>query len=159
MARHWASTVHANVKRKKLDKTYMGLSLCFSAVVPVWLSPQCGCWRIRYKTKFGRRSLRIWYTLLAAISILHFRQLTLPLVSHACTRTHNRACNAPVLCTQNIATPTIIPYPHRRGPTMECRPTPHFGLNFLLKSSVYSNMRRCVAALENARLKWLVYEE
>ena len=27
---------------------------------------------------------------------------------------------------------------------------PHFGLNFLLRSSVYSNMRPCVAALENA---------
>ena len=26
----------------------------------------------------------------------------------------------------------IIPYPRERGLTMECRPTPHFGLNFLL---------------------------
>ena len=33
---------------------------------------------------------------------------------------------------------------------MECRPTPHFGLNFMLRSSVYSNMRPCVPALENA---------
>ena len=31
---------------------------------------------------------------------------------------------------------------------MECRPTPHFELNFLLRSSVYSNMHPCVAALE-----------
>ena len=45
---------------------------------------------------------------------------------------------------------TIIPYPHERGPTTECRPTPHFGLDFLLRSSVYLNMRPCVAALENA---------
>ena len=44
----------------------------------------------------------------------------------------------------------IIPYPRERGPTTECRPTPHFGLNFLLRSSVYSNMCPCVAALENA---------
>ena len=42
-----------------------------------------------------------------------------------------------------------IPYPHKRGPTTEYRPTPHFGLNFLLRSNVYSNMRPCVAALEN----------
>ena len=42
-----------------------------------------------------------------------------------------------------------ILYPCERGPTTECRPTPHFGLNFLLRSSVYSNMRPCVAALEN----------
>ena len=27
-ARHRASTVHANVKRKELDKTYTGLSFC-----------------------------------------------------------------------------------------------------------------------------------
>ena len=44
----------------------------------------------------------------------------------------------------------IIPYPCERGPTTEYRPTPHFGLNFLLRSSVYSNMRPCVPALENA---------
>ena len=43
----------------------------------------------------------------------------------------------------------LVPYPRERGPTMECRPTPHFGLNFLLRSNVYSNMRPCVAALEN----------
>ena len=42
-----------------------------------------------------------------------------------------------------------IPYPRERGPTTECPPTPHFGLNFLLRSSIYSNMRPCVAALEN----------
>ena len=45
---------------------------------------------------------------------------------------------------------THVPYPRKSGPTTECRPTPHFGLNFLLSSSVYSNMRLCVAALENA---------
>ena len=33
-------------------------------------------------------------------------------------------------------------YTHERGPT------PHFGLNFLLRSNVYSNMCPCVAALE-----------
>ena len=43
-----------------------------------------------------------------------------------------------------------VPYPRERGPTTECRPTLHFGLNFLLRSSVYSNMRPCVPALENA---------
>ena len=52
----------------------------------------------------------------------------------------------------------IIPYPRERGPTMEYPPTPHFGLNFLLRSSVYSNMRPCVAALKT-QLKWLVYED
>jgi hypothetical protein len=35
-----------------------------------------------------------------------------------------------------------------RGPTTECRPTPHFWLNFLLRSNAYSNMHPCVAALE-----------
>ena len=44
----------------------------------------------------------------------------------------------------------LVPYPRERRPTMECRPTPHFGLNFLLRSSVYTSMRPCVAALENA---------
>ena len=44
----------------------------------------------------------------------------------------------------------ILPYPRERGPTTECPPTPHFGFNFLLSSSVYSNMRPCVAGLENA---------
>ena len=39
-------------------------------------------------------------------------------------------------------------YLRERGPTTECRPTPHFGLNFLQRSSVYSNMHPCVAALE-----------
>ena len=43
-----------------------------------------------------------------------------------------------------------ILYPRERGPTTECQPTPHFGLKFLLRSTVYSNMRPCVAALENA---------
>ena len=33
---------------------------------------------------------------------------------------------------------------------MECRPTPHFGLSFLLRSIAYSNMRPCATALENA---------
>ena len=33
---------------------------------------------------------------------------------------------------------------------MEYLPTPHFGLNLLLRSNVHSNMRPCVAALENA---------
>ena len=44
-----------------------------------------------------------------------------------------------------------IPDPHERGATMEYRPIPHFGLNFLLRSNVYmySNMCLCVAALEN----------
>ena len=41
-------------------------------------------------------------------------------------------------------------YPRERGPTTEYWPTPHFGLNFLLRSSVYSNMHQCVAALEIA---------
>ncbi len=27
-----------------------------------------------------------------------------------------------------------VPYPRERGPTTECRPTPHFWLNFLLRS-------------------------
>ena len=41
-----------------------------------------------------------------------------------------------------------IPYPCERGPTTEYRPTPQFGLNFLLRSNVHLNMRPCVAALE-----------
>ena len=49
-----------------------------------------------------------------------------------------------------LASFLLVPYPRERGPTTECRPTPHFGLNFLLRSSVYSNMRPCVAALESA---------
>ena len=43
-----------------------------------------------------------------------------------------------------------VPYPREREPTTECRHTSHFGLNFLLRSSVYSNMHPCVAALESA---------
>ena len=43
-----------------------------------------------------------------------------------------------------------VPYPWERGPTMECQPTPHFGLNFLLRSNVYLNMCAWVASLENA---------
>ena len=45
IARHWASTVHANMKRKTLDKTYMGLSFCLQhlLVFSVWPSLQCGC--------------------------------------------------------------------------------------------------------------------
>ena len=46
-----------------------------------------------------------------------------------------------------------IPYPRERGPTTECRPDPHFGLNFQPRSNVYSNVRPCVAALENAAQK------
>ena len=53
-----------------------------------------------------------------------------------------------------------IPYPRERGPTMEYWPTPQFGVNFLLRSNVTSNMRPCVAALHGKRkLKWLVYED
>ena len=50
-----------------------------------------------------------------------------------------------------------IPYLHEKGPTTEYRPTPHFGLNFLLRSKVYSNMRPYVAVLEHAcaiTIKW-----
>ena len=50
-----------------------------------------------------------------------------------------------------------LPYPRERGPTMECRPTPQFWLNFLLRSKVYSNMRPYVATLEHAcaiTIKW-----
>ena len=43
----------------------------------------------------------------------------------------------------------LLPYPLERGPTTEYRPTSQFGLNFLLRSNVHSNMRQCVAALEN----------
>ena len=54
-----------------------------------------------------------------------------------------------------VTSSLYIPYPRERGPTMECRPPPpppppHFGLNFQLRSSVHSNMRPCVATLENA---------
>ena len=42
-----------------------------------------------------------------------------------------------------------LPYPRERGPTTEYWPTPHFGPNILLRSNVYSNMRPCVAAMEN----------
>ena len=55
-------------------------------------------------------------------------------------------CTGLSLCT----TCASLPYPRERGPTTEYQPTPHFGLNLLLRSNVYSNMRPCVAALENA---------
>ena len=48
-------------------------------------------------------------------------------------------------------------YLRKKGPTMEYWPTPHFGLNFLLRSKVYSNMHPYVAALEHAcaiTIKW-----
>ena len=156
----------------------MGLSLCFSAVVPVWLSPQCGCWRIRYKTKevvwtkvFADMVGKFAQFLKVSVQSLHIVssdfntsfQTVHTFTSITCVHVRTIAL-AMHLCTQNIATPTIIPYPHERGPTTECRPPPpppppHFGLNFLLRSSVYSNMHLCVAALENGRLKWLVYED
>ena len=40
---------------------------------------------------------------------------------------------------------------------MEYRPTPHFGLNFLLRSKVYYNMHPYVATLEHTcaiTIKW-----
>ena len=55
-------------------------------------------------------------------------------------------CTGLSLCT----TCASLPYPRERGPTTEYQPTPHFGLNLLLRSNVYSNMRPRVAALENA---------
>ena len=51
----------------------------------------------------------------------------------------------------------LLSYLRKKGPTTEYRPTPHFGLNFLLRSKVYSNMRPYVAALEHAcasTIKW-----
>ena len=48
-------------------------------------------------------------------------------------------------------------YLREKGPTTEYRPTPHFGLSFLLRSKVYSNMRPYVAALKHActiTIKW-----
>ena len=50
-----------------------------------------------------------------------------------------------------------ILYLCEKGPTTEYRPIPHFGLNFLLRSKVYSNMSLYVAALEHAcmiTIKW-----
>ena len=47
----------------------------------------------------------------------------------------------------------IVPYPCERGPTTEYQPIPHFGLNFLLRPNVYSNMHPCVAALENTFMR------
>ena len=38
----------------------------------------------------------------------------------------------------------------KEGPLWNVGPPPHFVLNFLLRSNVYSNMGPCVAALENA---------
>ena len=52
------------------------------------------------------------------------------------------------MCTHNYN--LYVPYPHERGPHYGMSAHPHFGLNFLLRSSVYSNMRPCVPALENA---------
>ena len=64
VARRWASTVHASVKRKKLDNTYTDLSFCLQRLLlsSVWPSLQCGCQWIQYKkvNGFGRRSLQIW---------------------------------------------------------------------------------------------------
>ena len=38
--------------------------------------------------------------------------------------------------------------------------TPHFGLNFLLRSNVCSNnMCPCVTAIKKIQLEWLVYED
>ena len=50
-----------------------------------------------------------------------------------------------------------IPYLGEKGPTTEYRPTPHFGLNFLLRCKVYSNMRPYVSAMEHTcaiTIKW-----
>ena len=53
-----------------------------------------------------------------------------------------------------------VPYPCERGPTTEYQPTPHFGLNFLLRANVQLNMRPCVAALEKRSSNgWLMRTE
>ena len=53
------------------------------------------------------------------------------------------------VCAAAMHILAIVPYHCERGPTTEYWPTPHFGLNFLLRSNVYSNtMHPCVAALE-----------
>ena len=50
------------------------------------------------------------------------------------------------VATTNYHLERVITVP---GPTTVYWHTPHFGLNFLLKSSDYSNIHSCVAALEN----------
>ena len=77
----------------------------------------------------------------------HTAPLQLTLLPHSYTCTvfvyYNRL-------NRHIPSTWLVPYPHERGPTTECQPTPNFRLNFLLRSRIYSNMRPCVAALENA---------
>ena len=55
-------------------------------------------------------------------------------------------CHPYLQCMES--TDSMILYPHERAPTKKYRPTPHFGLNFLLSSNVYLNIRPCVTALE-----------
>ena len=59
------------------------------------------------------------------------------------------------ICTnENFHYCTLV----KEGPLWNIGPPPHFGLNFLLRSNVYLNVRPCVSALET-QLKWLVYED
>ena len=52
---------------------------------------------------------------------------------------------------------THVPYPHK---TTKHRPTPHFGLNFLLRSNIHLNMHPCVATLEKCGLNgWFMSTE
>ncbi len=60
----------------------------------------------------------------------------------------------------SASTYVYILYLREKGPTTEYRPTPHFGLNFLLRSKDYSNMRPYVSAMEHTcaitiKLAWL----
>ena len=89
-------------------------------------------------------------------SIIIFRYSAHMLISwavllpmHVCTCIYmcksNRLYSEPIIADHlTAASRAVLPYPRKREPTTKCRPTSHFGLNFLLRSSVYN---------------WLVYED
>jgi hypothetical protein len=57
---------------------------------------------------------------------------------------------APPSSSPGSAPTCNVPYPCERGPTMEYRPTPHFGINFLLRSKVLDRQRAGFQDLDNS---------
>ena len=62
----------------------------------------------------------------------------------------NRLVQCTMKCSSMNFEPISIIVPSQKRAHYGISAHPHFVLNFLLRSSVYSNMCPCVAALENA---------
>ena len=129
----WRQAAGQSEKKRNQIKTYTGLSFCLQRLLlsSVWTSLQRGCWRIRYKTKdivwteiladlvsnfcsFSEskctESVHHQQRFNASLHSSHIHQLT----SIACVHVHMIAL-VMRMCTQNVATPTIIPNFHEEN--------------------------------------------